>query len=135
MTKSCKSQGRKNKTMKKNTKKMQGGLNIFGGPHNTSSAASQVPNAAKDDPIVAAKDDPIVAVKDDPNAVKDGPNAVKDDSNITTTTAQPESQNPFFSFKFPSFFSSSEVLPTKKGGKRKSKSNKSYKKKSKYNKK
>jgi len=127
MTKSCKSQGKRNKTMKKNTKKMQGG-NLFGGSENTSSDISQVPNAVKVDPIVAPKVDPIVAAKVDPNAAKVDPNS--------TTTAEPESQNSFFSmFKLPNVFGTSEGTPPKKGGKRKSKSNKSHKKKSKYNKK
>ena len=128
MTKSCKSQGKRNKTMKKNTKKMQGGL-PFVGPDPTSSDASQV-LSAKVNPIDAPKVNPIDAPKVDPI------DAPKVDPNSTTTAAEPESQNSFFSmFKLPNVFGTSEGTPSKKGGKRKSKSNKSYKKKSKYNKK
>jgi len=117
MTKSCKSQGKRNKTMKKNTKKMQGGTDGNDANISSTGVLPQVGTAAQVDPIVAAQV---------------GPNST------TTATAKPVSQGSFFSFEFPSLklpsFFSSVPKPTT-GGKRKSKSNKSYKKKSKYNKK
>jgi hypothetical protein len=98
MTKSCKSQGRKNKTMKKNTKKMQGGdegQTVISNSGNTDGA----PNVP---PLVNPK------------------------APATTTP-----DNSFFGFKLPKIFGSKATT----GGKRKSKSNKSNRKKSKYNKK
>jgi hypothetical protein len=138
MTKSCKSQGRKNKTMKKNTKKMQGGLNNFGGPDPTPKDSNVVKDVPTD-----AKNVVLTAVKDDSDAVKVDSDAVKVDSDSTTTTTtdnpeskvDPNASKGVFGFLSGIFTSAPKPTGAKTGGKRKSKSNKSYKKKSKYNKK
>jgi hypothetical protein len=111
MTKSCKSQGKRNKTMKKNTKKMQGGTDGEKGINPSTVVPPQVGTTT----LNAVKDDPIVAQKVDTNS--------------TTTTGIFSRLSSLWPF------GSSEEIQPKKGGKRKSKSNKSHKKKSKYNKK
>jgi hypothetical protein len=131
MTKSCKSQGKRNKTMKKNTKKMQGGVN----PDSTVSDSTGLPPKT----VVSSDGNvkPITALSAIGSNSYTTNDATKVDSNSTTTTtttaAEPKSQNSFFSmFKLPNVFGTAEP---KTGGKRKSKSNKSNRKKSKYNKK
>jgi len=103
---SCKSQGRKNKTMKKNTKKMQGG--------------KDGENDSNPPPVLPPPVLPPLVPQVNPNA--------------PSTTTKPD--NSFFGMTLPNFFGTGDnVTKPTTGGKRKSKSNKSYKKKSKYNKK
>jgi len=108
---SCKSQGRKNKTMKKNTKKMQGGKD----GENDSNPPPVLPPPVLPPPVL-----PPLVPQVNPNA--------------PSTTTKPD--NSFFGMTLPNFFGTGDnVTKPTTGGKRKSKSNKSYKKKSKYNKK
>ena len=131
MTKSCKSQGRKNKTMKKNTKKMQGGLNIFGGLDPTPKDSNDVKDVPTDAKNVVPTASEVVPT--------DAKNVVPTDAkNVVPTDAKnvvPTASEGVFGFLSGIFTSSAKPTGATKGGKRKSKSNKSNRKKSKYNKK
>jgi hypothetical protein len=109
---SCKSHGRKNKTMKKNTKKMQGGKD------------------GEDDsnppPVLPPPVLPPLVPQVNPNAVNVDPNSSKG------VPKEGASSGIFSGFSSLWPFTTTGAT---KGGKRKSKSNKSYRKKSKYNKK